>query len=183
MAHVALSHPLFRKISLIWVTWALGFVVVHFSVNCGGWKALSSRWLSCKNICCLIENLQVTFVVNIHVIAPYSIFYPLHYWLNHAEDEHSVSLSFNFQLVLSFFFFLYIGIHAVHNRNVTISAEKMGALHKPPKCILDLKSQRTYVFKVDLFSKYKLHLNILSCDLILYKRKCFVGSDFLIPLY
>lgn len=55
-----------------------------------------------------------------------------------------------------------------------------GTVHKPPKYILDLESQGACSFKADLFSKYKLHLYTLSCDLILYKRKCFVGSPFLL---
>ena len=42
------------------------------------------------------------------------------------------------------------------------------------------KSQGACVFKVDLFSTYDSYLYILDCDFILYKRKSFIGSDFLL---
>lgn len=56
----------------------------------------------------------------------------------------------------------------------------MWAFINPQSVFSIQKSQRACVFTVDLFSTYKPHLYVFNCDLILHKRKCFTGSDFLL---
>ena len=67
-----------------------------------------------------------------------------------------------------------------HNRNVPVTVEKMWVSINHQSVLLIQKSQEACVFKVYLYSTYNSYLYIFACHLILYKRKYFIGSDFLL---